>query len=185
MESKIEFVRERPLGMIPFVLGLALLGGAGAVIGSGGGDAAAIGGTAGVGAALIGVGVALFRRPHRVEVAGDEVRVAGRFGAARSFRLVQVKARPGYWRVFLEGLLLAAAGPGLAFAAGLVPLGGIPPMLLVAAAYADAWRRWRLAPRVLLEDGAGSPAVVRLDGVPGAAEVLAARSATRQAAVVG
>lgn len=171
MESKVEFVRERPAGMIPFVLGLAVAGGAAFMIGSSEAVGFALGVLA-VGVLMIAVGVALFRRPHRVELCGDgTLRVAGRFGAPRTWRSAGLKTPPSEAQVALEAAVFAASLVALTWATDR----GLAPGALIGAAYVRAWWQWRMAPRLVVTDEAGRQKTVRLDGIPGVVEALAAR----------
>ncbi|MCO5165755.1 MAG: hypothetical protein M9894_05230 [Planctomycetes bacterium] len=175
MTHEQEFVRERPLGGIPFAAGALTLAAVGAAAGTGveaspGAWAAGVG----VGVVLTAIGVALFRRPHRLVLAPGEVRVAPRFGAGRRWRSARLQEGPPLARVALEVAVAVGVVALVAWASDRLA----PAQVLLAAAYAHAYARWRLAPRAALSAGVGEPtAVVRLDGLPGAAEALAARSA--------
>ncbi|MBX3470773.1 MAG: hypothetical protein KF878_28225 [Planctomycetes bacterium] len=177
--THLEFVRERPLGGIPFAAGVLTLGAT--VVMGGASWAAGVEGepatwalAVAAGVALIGVGVALFRRPHSLVLAPGEVHVAARFGAPRRWRSARLQAPASLSRVGLEVALALGVVTMIALACDRAA----PAQLLLAAAFARAYANWRLAPRAVLSAGVGQPtAVVRLDGLPGAAEVLAVRSA--------
>lgn len=184
MKSKVEFVRERPLGMIPFVAGLAVAGGAVAAIGSGGFENIFVG-MLGLGAFMMAAGVAQFRRPHRIELCGrDAVRIAGRFGAPKAWRSARLKTPPSQAQVALEAAFFALVMPTWVWASDRPLTPGALQLFAMGAAYAHAWRQWRLAPRLLVSDEAGKQKTVRVDGIDGAADALAARE-SRSVALVG
>lgn len=170
--ERIELVRARPAGMIPFALGvltfgaLAVLLGAGVEISS---EAWAVSGAAAV--AMTGLGIALFRQPHRLELTPDEVLVSPRFGSPRRWQDVRPVEPTSLVRVGLEVAAVTGALALLALAAGRTA----PVQLLLVAAYAHAYSRWRLAPRAVLVDAGGASTTLRLDRFPGAVDVFASR----------
>lgn len=177
--THLEFVRERPLGGTPFAAGVLTLG---AVVVMGGaswaagveGDPSTWALAVAAGVALIGVGVSLFRRPHTLVLAPGEVHVAPRFGPARRWRSARLREPASLARVGVEVALVLGLAAVILVASDHVA----PAQLLLAAAFAHVYANWRLAPRAVLSAGVGqTTAVVRLDGLPGAAEVLAVRSA--------
>ncbi len=181
--SSVVYVRERPLGMIPFVLGVSLFVGACVACWTGLREAWLIGGLLAFGATLTAVGVSLFRRPHRLELAAEEVRIAGRFGEAHAWPHARLKEPPMAGLVALEALFFASIVPVVVVMKDHPVAPGVFQVFALGVAYAHAWRQWRLAPRLIVQDSRGSRRVVRLDGVPRAAEAIAAR-APRPAALV-
>lgn len=169
MKSKVEFVRERPLGMIPFSLGVLVLGAVVGLLAAGiEGPPAAWLSAGGFGVAMVAIGVTQFHRPHRLELAGDAVLISGRFGAPRRWPSVRLKQPAPAGLVALEVAAVVGALGLVAFAMDRAT----PAQLVVAAVYAHAYARWRLAPRVVATDAGGHPTTVRVDGLPGAVEAI-------------
>jgi hypothetical protein len=170
--KRIELVRARPAGMIPFALGvltfgaLAVMLGAGAAISS---EAWAL--SAAVAVAMTGLGIVLFRQPHRLELTPDEVLVSPRFGSPRRWRDARLAEPTSPVRVGLEVAAVTGALALLAVTAGRAG----PAQLLLVAAYAHAYSRWRLAPRAVLVDAGGASTTLRLDRFPGAVDAFASR----------
>ena len=159
------FKRKRPAGMIPFVLGVALLAG---------GDAAFLAGSPapfalwcwvfGAGVAFTAIGVWLFRLPHQLRVTGDGVEVKGRFESWQAYGGVELPAPPSAGRVGLEtGVMCAGL---LALAAASSKPASLPLLVL----YATYYYGWRSAQRVVLQ-GEGPDATSRRVSLRGFAEV--------------